>query len=273
MERCPKTQRLHWQGYIELKDRMRVEQLKRDVFHDNTVHIEMRKKSQREAINYCRKPCAERPLKDGEGGRVDGTEVVTFGEPREISCKGYRSDLADFMEDAKSGCSLKQLYEDHPDVCAKANAFANRYKAMVEKEQIPIWRPVKVIVYWGHTGMGKTRRCFHEGVFRVCSPGEDKKLWFDGYEGEKFLLLDDFDGWIPITQLLVLIDGYRVRTNVKGSHCWAAWNTVYITSNISPDEWYPQIAIGHRNALIRRLDEVHHVITEWVPDAQGLAQG
>jgi hypothetical protein len=59
---------------------------------------------------------------------------------------------------------------------------------------------------------------------------------FNGYDGEKVLLIDDFNGWIKYT--LRILDGYPLRLNIKNGVTWARFDRVYITSNAKPANFY-----------------------------------
>ena len=65
-EVCPTSGRLHWQGYIELKDKARLGKVK-EVLGCPSAHLEMRRGSQAEAIAYCqrRRPGRSPSEKDG----------------------------------------------------------------------------------------------------------------------------------------------------------------------------------------------------------------
>jgi len=79
---------------------------------------------------------------------------------------------------------------------------------------------------------------------------------FDGYEGQKEILIDDFYGNIKLNFLLKILDGHKLRINIKGGHRYALWNKVYITSNTQVDEWYQTIMLTNpklKDALDRRI--------------------
>lgn len=285
-EETPTTKKGHWQGYIELQKsvRMRLDTIKRQIFHDNTIHIERRIGPQTDAINYCKKKQCEPECLPGcraccakvkwaeKGLRVPDTSVTVWGEKSGIERQGERNDIEVFMDEAKSGASLGDLMQTSSNVCAKYHAFCREFVIDQQMRSIPPWRFVNCTVYWGHTGMGKTRRIFYEhpDVYKL-DPCEIGKVWWCGYNGEDVLLLDDFYGWIAIGMLLNLLDGYKVRLQIKGSFTYAAWTKVYITSNVSPSEWYKgnefgfNISQGQRNALERRLSNVVHITSEWTP--------
>lgn len=64
-------------------------------------------------------------------------------------------------------------------------------------------------------------------------------MWFDGYQGQHTLILDDFSGdYCAFRYLLRLLDKYKLKVEIKGGFAWAVWTTVVITSNIHPVGWY-----------------------------------
>ena len=79
VERCPETDRLHIQGYLELKKPARFTGIKK-ILGDQSVHIEPRRGTRSEARDYCRK----------NESRVEGP--YEFGTWREQT-QGKRSDL------------------------------------------------------------------------------------------------------------------------------------------------------------------------------------
>ena len=88
-------------------------------------------------------------------------------------------------------------------------------------------------------------------VYKLNQPSNNS-LWFDGYNGEKVLLIDDFSGWVKYRELLTLLDGYPYRCEMKGGHVWAKWNWVIITSNLDVKNWYNREDI---DPLTRRISE------------------
>lgn len=110
-------------------------------------------------------------------------------------------------------------------------------------------------VFWGKTGTGKTRRVYEftdlEELWVAPSDG-----WFDGYDGQKAALFDDFDGsWFKMHELLKILDRHTIPRKVKGSFIWWCPETIFITSNMHPKDWYPNAHEEHKRALLRRLTE------------------
>lgn len=230
-EACPETKREHFQGYAEFPKPVRMSGVKA-LTGNNKIHLEKRRGTREEARDYCRK----------EESRVDGP--WEFGS-WEAGGSGARNDLKRCWEDLTNGASWKDLVENHPITFIKHHRGLKAAKfeldtAKYSKEQ----RDVQVTVYWGETGTGKTRAVYdsHQqgGLYRLCLGST--AVWWDGYNGEETILLDDFYGassGIKHDTLLQLLDRYPFRLAVKGAHCWAQWKRVYITSNAHPRHWYP----------------------------------
>jgi len=95
-----------------------------------------------------------------------------------------------------------------------------------------------------------------ENIFKI--DGDDT-LWWDGYQGQKILLIDDFYGTIKYGKLLNILDIYPLRLPTKGGHTYANWEKIYITSNDKPDKWYQK---GLTPALERRLNTIIDLASE-----------
>lgn len=95
-EECPKTKKIHWQGYIEFDNVKRLNEVKK-VLNDNTVHLESRKGNQSQAIDYCKKL---------------QSKVGDFYEEGTPKRQGNRSDLDSIYEAIDSGCTCKEILGD-----------------------------------------------------------------------------------------------------------------------------------------------------------------
>lgn len=243
VERCPETDRLHIQGYLELKKPARFTGIKK-ILGDNSAHIEPRRGTRTEARDYCRKIDT----------RVEGP--YEFGTWREQT-QGKRSDLDSVYDMVRSGKTQKDILEDQPSTFIKFNRgireaiwIHNCSNAKTRQ------REIYVELYYGDPGTGKTRDAFNKyrGIY-ILTRGSGSNVWWDGYEGEESILLDDFYGWVPFHLLLQYLDRYPVRLEIKGSHAWANWDHVIITSNKPYGDWYTDTK-GDIRALERRIHRI-----------------
>lgn len=231
----------HVQGYIEMSRVMRLAGMRKLI---ERAHFEVRRGTRDQARGYC--------LKDGNAFE---TGVWAAGG------QGARNDLRGMMDAIRENQPVIEVMEAFPNVYARNMRFAEKYREVVEKEDTREFRQLDVQVLWGDAGTGKTRQVFEEypDAFTVNC---DEAFPFEGYDGEQAIVLDDFYGDIKYHQLLRILDGHQYRVNVKGSHRYARWTKVFITSNKRPENWYQ---MGMTPALQRRLTNVTEFIRNEEP--------
>lgn len=128
----------------------------------------------------------------------------------------------------------------------------------------PIGIERSVVVYWGSTGLGKSRRAWCEAGLDAYPKDPRSKFW-DGYNGQEHVVIDEFRGAIDISHMLRWLDRYPVIVEVKGSSVCLKCSKIWITSNIHPSMWYPDLDRETYLALERRLDITHFTV-EWFPE-------
>lgn len=162
-------------------------------------------------------------------------------------------DLDELHESLRAKRKLSDIADDHFGQFIKYQRGITAYRLLHSTERN--WCTL-VIVYWGRTGTGKTRSVHENATDLYVHPGG---MWFDGYDGQQQVLFDDFGGSeFKLQYLLKLLDRYRMRVPVKGGFVSWCPREVYITSNLSPDEWFPNANGEHVNALFRRFSFVYH---------------
>ena len=91
----------------------------------------------------------------------------------------------------------------------------------------------------------------------------DSVEWWDGYDGDEILLIDDFYGQIKVARMLHLMRGYQCRLPIKGGFTYAMWQKVYITSNTHPNMWYngwEKIPNEVKDAFFARITTITKVV-------------
>ena len=232
IEECPKTKKHHIQGYCELKSQLSLSTI-RNMTQDNQIHIEKRYGSQAQAISYASK----------SDTRVSG--------PYEIGTRraqGNRNDLAALTEQVTAQSCLDDVADQYP--CLYIKYYKGIEKLINSKIVDRTWKP-EVILYWGPTGTGKTKRAFEQCNKPYIHNGG---VWFDGYEHNEDVIFDDFFEDLPSTYLLRLIDCYPMRVPIKGGFVKWVPKRIFFTSNIELENWYRAAPECHRLALWRRFD-------------------
>jgi len=159
LERCPETGRLHFQFYIECTNPITLAGLKHKL--PNGTHLEARKGTAQQAIDYCSKEASRE------------REHCSIGEPPK---QGKRSDLAAIWDDVKSGESVNGILERHP--CTALRYLKSITTAV--SMQLPD-RDFKTFVIWcwGPTGSGKSKYCLDNYPGAYWKPGNK---WWDNYD-------------------------------------------------------------------------------------------
>jgi hypothetical protein len=83
---------------------------------------------------------------------------------------------------------------------------------------------------------------------------DPRTKWWCGYRGQKNVVIDEFRGGIDISHMLRWLDRYPVTVETKGSARPLMVEKIWITSNLAPMAWYPDIDKETMDALIRRLN-------------------
>lgn len=198
-----------------------------------------------------------------------GVEARTeeFGEAPQQG----RDDLTGIVDEMKCGAmSLDDVIWMHPELYQRNSRALTALWAIVNKRKAKDFRRVEVHILWGEAGAGKTRQVHEQhGDDLYTVEFDDHKLWWDGYNGESAILMDDFYGQVKYAELLRLWDGYSKRLNVKGSHTYAHWTQIWVTSNRCPCKWYTNLPGGRawdNQAFRRRITSVTKVGD--VPDCE-----
>lgn len=234
LERAPTTGQLHAQGVIVVSSSLRLAAMKK--ITTPTIHLEPAR-AWEAAKSYCRK----------SETRVEGTTPHEWGED---TTQGQRSDLASAASLVRQGASMKEVAELDPVV------FVRAYKGLTALQSIlhpPKAIDRKVGLFVGATETGKTRMVFDE-LINVYTVFDLKNPWFDGYQGEANVLLDECGpGMMNHNFLKRLLDRYPMTVPIKGGS--VAWNasTVVMTSNVPLDEWYERLPYADLQALKRRV--------------------
>jgi len=224
----------HLQGYLQLHKRSRIKGVT-DLLAETLgrrPHTEIAKGNSAQNQAYCKK--------DGE--------VTEWGDAR---ADGRRVDLEAAYDDARSDMKMIDVADKHKGTYIRYYKGIERVRQLHNEAEAEAFRMVEVVVHSGPTGCGKTRAAMtEEGIYKIQG---DQLQWWDGYEGQRTILIDEYSNNIPITVLLGLLDGYKLRLPVKGGFSYARWTKVHMTTNLKKDEMHALAKEEHREAMWRRI--------------------
>lgn len=228
LERGANTGYVHWQLLVCLSRQQRLTWVKN--CFGQSAHAELSRSSA--ANEYVWK----------EDTYIDGTRFELGELPFR---RNSAQDWAAIKRAAKSG-DLEMVPDD---------IFVRHYRTLRTiasdfSEPIAIVR--EIYVFWGPSGVGKSRRAWEEAGDTAYPKCPLSKFW-DGYRGHSHVVIDEFRGGINISHVLRWFDRYPVLVDIKGSSTVLKATKIWITSNLHPRDWYPDLDQLTLNALMRRL--------------------
>lgn len=222
----------HLQGYIYYSDKATFKSVKSAL--GDRAHIEVAKASAEQNRNYCVK---------------QGNILCELGT---LPQQGKRTDLDVVKKILKETGRVS-------DVVTVVTSYQSIRAAEVLIRYIEPKRNTvpQVIWLWGPTGTGKTRIAVDLCGPDVWMSGRNLK-WWDGYDGHKNVIIDDFRGdFCSFHELLRILDRYEYRIEVKGGSRQLLATKIIITSCSPPDKvYYTREDIGQ---LLRRITETRYV--------------
>lgn len=235
-EIAPETGKQHWQGFVIFKNGRTLSAVVKEY---KGIHWEVCKGTAEQNMEYCKK----------EG---------KFEEHGEAPMKpGQRADQKRIGDMVKEGYSDKEMLEEN------ACAWVHCYKGVREARKVLYPKPKRnwemdVRIYWGCSGAGKTRAAHDEFGESIYVKGKGK--WWDGYDGEETVLIDDFDPNncfnIEFDCYLKLLDRYPMKVEVKGGYEEFTSKRIIITSNFDPELWFAEKK--NRGSFFRRVTSIKH---------------
>jgi len=239
-EVTPTTEKEHIQGFIVSENAITLAGVKK-LLKRNDAHIEAMRGSVASNLAYCSK---------SDTAKAGGVRVVEGAD----NCKaqGQRTDLVEIKRMiVEEGMRIKDIMLEYPQLyCQYKNGLKDICDAVHGKQRC---FKSHVSVFYGDSGTGKSLAAMGADdvyVLRCSKTG----VWFDGYDYNKTLVIDDFYGWIPFNMMLHMLDRYAMRVDIKGGAMEFNTPNIIITSNKSPLDWYPSLSAEHQVALLRRLD-------------------
>lgn len=158
--------------------------------------------------------------------------------------------MDDVAEAVLSGASLRSIVEDHATTFIKYHRGIERMKEVLDedREEAP-----HVVWLWGKAGVGKTRRAIESHASCYIKDGTQ---WWNGYNQEEAIVIDDFDFRWPYRDLLRLLDRYKYQGQTKGGYVKINSPYIYITCEHPPSYHW---AGNELKQVLRRVAEVAEV--------------
>lgn len=239
----------HLQGYLELSSSRSMDWIKRRL---PRAHLEPRVGTRAQAILYCMKE-GEEAVKCIWGFNENSyTALLNLMQPTSKQTATKKNERAERLMEMKKmideGKTNKELADYHFPTFVSCFRGLDKYRLMVQPKRQ--WK-TEVFVIQGPTGTGKSKWCADNYPNAYW---KQRGAWWDGYEGEETVIMDEFYGWIPFDTLLRIADRYPCMVETKGGQTQFLAKRLIITSNKRPDLWYKDV---YFDSFIRRVDQFH----------------
>jgi len=220
----------HLQGYCSLQKRTRFNSIK--AWLPGDPHIEKAKGNALQNQTYC--------SKDGQ-----------FEEFGEIPAQGKRTDLETVAAMVSDGASLHEIAQEHPTQIIKYGRGIAQLKLHLEESYEH--HECRGVWIYGPPGTGKshTARAFDPEAYV-----KPQNKWWDGYQGEETVILDDLDTHTLGHYLKIWADKYSCTGETKGGTMQLRHKKLIVTSNYSPEELWPENEV--MAAAVRRRFRMNH---------------
>ncbi|KAF5033345.1 hypothetical protein DSECCO2_607680 [anaerobic digester metagenome] len=223
------------------------------------AHIEMVRGTNQENYDYVRKQGKWADDKKGETSLPDTFEE--YGELPPDREEGT-SQAAAIYEMVKQGASNYEILETYPNAMTRIDKIERTRQTILEEQHKRDFRQLEVTYIYGATGTGKTRHVMekygYENVYRVTNYQHP----FDGYKGQDVILFDEFRSSLPITDMLIYLDGYPVDLPCRYANKAARYTKVYFCTNITLERQYTQIQCEQPatwKAFKRRIHDIYEL--------------
>lgn len=235
---------VHIQGYLELKTRKRLPQVKRIL--SERAHLEVARGSPDQNRSYCTKP----------ESRIEGP----FEHGTISKGKGKRSDIEAFVEAATQDLTEEQLISEHASVLAKYPRFVERVRKHQKEKAVqprcftprPGWQselvdyiaqdPDTRKIRWYTDTIGNTgKSTFAHGVggdVYVVTGGKHADILY-AYNYERVVIFDlsrEMEERVPYGVMETFKNGYFLSTKYEVKRVRFNIPHVIVFSNFSPDK-------------------------------------
>lgn len=224
----------HLQGYVYFESPRYMKAISKKYLP--RAHIEISKGSAFQNQSYCEK---------------DGNLFLEFGTKPE---PGKRVDLILLKKKISEGLTVDEIALDNP------MAFHQYGRTLQKIEDITLRKKfrnfmTKCIWIYGPTGTGKSKEAFSEFTpeTHYVLNLEDNG-WWEGYKGQKNVIINEFRGQIKFCELLDLIDRYPKTVKRRNREPVPFISElIYITSSMHPRDIYKNISGDNIDQLLRRV--------------------
>lgn len=249
----------HWHYYFRLKKQARLKKVQEWVTGDSE---EAKRVSIRQIISL------DGVFKYLDDKKPMGLVWKEYGIRKKFKT-GSSNELLKVCHMIDKGKSNYEIAVKHQSTWVVHHKGIRDYRNVVETRKFAKikQRPIESWIFWGSTGKGKTTDALYEFLdvhkldewdyYMLSSPKTKNNVWFNGYDGQKVLVLDEFDEtWMSMDMFKKITDKWIHLWESKGGMVHGIWEYIIMTSNYNPKDWWDWDAYP---SIKRRVSETHWI--------------
>lgn len=149
---------------------------------------------------------------------------------------------------------LKDLVEEDPSLLFDLPHWNKALETYNFLKQPKRAHEMEIIILWGPSGTGKSRKCYEDYPDAYW---KTKGNWWEGYNNEETVIIDEFYGWLEYDFILRLCDRYPLTVPIKGGHAQFNSKRIVFTSNKKWQDWWERA--HDLEPFKRRITKVFHM--------------
>ena len=245
----------HFHIFIYTKSPMRFSTVKNRF---PTAHIDKSQGTAMENRDYVKK--------EGKWAETDKAQTSvpgTFWEWGDLPTPAEEKspDNASLIAQINAGCSNIEILNNNPKYVFKLKEMDLLRQTLLSAKYRVEHREVSFSYLFGPNAEQMTQYIYDQyGAQNICRiiSYKNKSISFDSYTAEDVLLLERFQGNIPLRDVLMYCSGYPSMLPARYSDRVACYTKLFITSDIAPDLQYTSSDYSPIRAdeFYQRIDEV-----------------
>lgn len=240
LEKCPETERLHFQGYFYFINARSFSACKKLLGSNgfNSAHIENRKAEKIiEAVDYCKK-IDSRYMPDYMPNGLS-FEFGVIPSLDEIN-QGKRTDLEAFIDRINDGANYDELLLEFPSYVVRYDKlFLKLRKKYLERKYMTIKRKMENVLYYEYSNSDEILDYIYAtyGYDNVYRLPNYSRFAFDDYNEQEIIVLDNYDSQFIDNFLLKLLSGNPLYLGARYENKVACFTKVIIITKLQKDSF------------------------------------